>query len=171
MTSRRLRRVTRTWYAIARAGFAHPERRRAHDVAVAAHRRGSTLKSAAKAFAAFRVAVVASAVTAVAADATRVKCAAVVGWRARRVRREVFWALARAAALSARFRGALAAVARDLAISSGRGALTLSVHCDRAPVPVVRAYAPPAAVVAFAEDEAAAAAAEPPVALATAVES
>ena len=39
---------------------------------------------------------------------------------------------------------------------SGRGALTLSVHCDRAPVPVVRAYAPPAAVVAFAEDEAAA---------------
>ena len=124
LTSRRLRRVTRTWYAIARAGFAHPERRRAHDVAVAAHRRGSTLKSAAKAFAAFRVAVVASAVTAVAADATRVKCAAVVGWRARRVRREVFWALARAAALSARFRGALAAVARDLAISSGRGALT-----------------------------------------------
>ena len=66
---------------------------------------------------------------------------------------------------------ALAAPARDGGEPTPAGTLTLSVHCDRAPVPVVRAYAPPAAVVAFAEDEPAAAAAEPPVALATAVES
>jgi hypothetical protein len=64
---------------------------------------------------------------------------------------------------------ALAAPAVDGGEPQPAGTLTLSVHCDRAPVPVVRAYAPPAAVVAFAEDEAAAA--EPPVALATAVES
>ena len=39
--SRRLRRVVRMWYAIAGAAVAHPERRRAHDVAVAAHRRSN----------------------------------------------------------------------------------------------------------------------------------
>ena len=91
LTSRRLRRVTRTWYAIARAVSrtrSGAGRTTSPSPRIAAARPSSR---AAKAFAAFRVAVVASAVTAVAADATRVKCAAVVGWRARRVRREVFW--------------------------------------------------------------------------------
>ena len=118
--SRRLRRVVRMWYAIAGAGVAHPERRRAHDVAIAAHRRSSNLKTTARAFAALRVAVVKRAVTAVTADATRVKCAAVAGWRARRVTREVFWALVRAAERGARFRDALAAVARDRLVASGK---------------------------------------------------
>ena len=118
--SRRLRRVVRMWYAIAGAAVAHPERRRAHDVAVAAHRRSSNLKTTARAFAALRVAVVKRAVTAVTADATRVKCAAVAGWRARRVRREVFWALVRAAERGARFRDALAAVARQRLVASGK---------------------------------------------------
>ena len=119
--SRRLRRVVRMWYAIAGAAVAHPERRRAHDVAVAAHRRSSSLKFTARAFAALRVAVVKRTVTAVTADATRVKCAAVAGWRARRVTREVFWALVRAAERGARFRAhALAAVARQRLVASGK---------------------------------------------------
>ena len=120
LASRRLQRVVRVWYAIAGAGVAHPERRRAHDVAVAAHRKATSLKFTARAFAALRVAVVVGTVTAVTADATRVKCAAVAGWRARRVTREVFWALVRAAERGARFRAQLCAVARDRLIASGK---------------------------------------------------
>ncbi|ACO66795.1 predicted protein [Micromonas commoda] len=120
LASRRLQRVVRVWYAIAGAGVAHPERRRAHDVAVAAHRKATSLKLTARAFASWRVAVERGAVTAVTADATRVKCAAVAGWRARRVTREVFWALVRAAERGARFRAQLCAVARDSLIASGK---------------------------------------------------
>ena len=104
-------RVLREWYLSSGAGVAAPERRRAHDVILAGHRKARNASATSKAFHAFRLAA-AARVAVDHDDAARLRIARVATvWRHRRVLQRAMRALRDDAARAIGFRESLQSVA------------------------------------------------------------
>ena len=104
-------RVLREWYVSSGAGVAAPERRRAHDVILAGHRKARNASATSKAFHAFRLAA-AARVAVDHDDAARLRIARVATvWRHRRVLQRAMRALRDDAARAIGFRESLQSVA------------------------------------------------------------
>ena len=116
-------RVLREWYVSSGAGVAAPERRRAHDVILAGHRKARNASATSKAFHAFRLAA-AARVAVDHDDAARLRIARVATvWRHRRVLQRAMRALRDDAARAIGFRESLQSVASSRLKSLGSESL------------------------------------------------